>query len=162
VYAKGRKIDVQSAEQFLRLDRSVLGALKIGVYIRTPAVDWLNKHRLVEQAVPFRLLNADPGHYPGKIIEEDLAAGKIDAAVVWGPIGGFFAKRVTAAELVVLPLKSEPGVRFDFSVAMGVRHGEQAWRDRIQATLDDSREDIAGILREYNIPVVDENGEPIR
>jgi quinoprotein dehydrogenase-associated probable ABC transporter substrate-binding protein len=162
VYAKGRKIDVQSAEQFLRLDRSVLSALKIGVYIRTPAVDWLNKHRLVDQAVAFRLLNADPEHYPGKIIEEDLAAGKIDAAVVWGPIGGFFAKRVTAAELVALPLKSEPGVRFDFGVAMGVRHGEQAWRDRIQATLDDSREDIDAILREYNIPVVDEKGEPIR
>jgi hypothetical protein len=39
----------------------------------------------LDQAVPYRLLNADPNHYPGKIIDDDLAKGKLDAAVVWGP-----------------------------------------------------------------------------
>ena len=162
VYAKGRKIDVGNVEQFLALDKSVLSRLKIGVYERTPAVDWMKKHNLLDQAAPYRLLNADPNHYPGKIIDDDLVKGKIDAAVVWGPIGGYFARRIASPELVVLPLKSEPGVRMDFGVAMGVRQGEKAWRSLIQQALDQGRDDISQILLEYGIPIVDDKGEPIR
>ena len=162
VYAKGRKLDVASAEQFLALDKSILAALRIGVYERTPAVDWMLKHKLLDRAVPYRLLNADPNHYPGKIIDDDLVNGKIDAAVVWGPIGGYFARRIASPELVVLPLKSEPGVRMDFSVAMGVRQGENAWRSLVQQALDQNRDDISRILREYGVPMVDDKGEPIR
>jgi quinoprotein dehydrogenase-associated probable ABC transporter substrate-binding protein len=162
VYAKGRKIDVGSAEQFLALDKSILSKLKIGVYQRTPAVDWLKKHNLLDQAVPYRLLNADPNHYPGKIIDEDLARGKLDAVVVWGPIGGYFAARNESPGLVVLPLKSEPGARLNFGVSMGMRQGEKAWLALIQQALDDSRDDIAQLLREYNIPTVDDKGETLR
>lgn len=162
VYAKGRKLDVASAEQFLALDKSVLSGLKIGVYERTPAVEWLRKHNLLDQAAPYRLLNADPNHYPGKIIDDDLVNAKIDAALVWGPIGGYFARRITSPELVVLPLKSEPGVRMDFGVAMGVRQGENAWRALIQQALDQSRDDISQLLLEYGIPLVDDKGEPLR
>ena len=162
VYAKGRKIDAASVEQFLALDKSVLSGLKIGVYERTPAVDWMKKHNLLDQAVPYRLLNADPNHYPGKIIDDDLAKGKIDVALVWGPIGGYFAKRIASPELVVLPLKSEPGVRMDFGVAMGVRQGEKAWRALVQQALDKSRDDITQLFKEYGIPLVDDKGDPLR
>ena len=162
VYAKGGKLDAASAEQFLALDKSILSGLRIGVYKRTPAVDWLKKHKLLDQAVPYRLLNADPNHYPGKIIDDDLVNGKIDAAVVWGPIGGYFARRIASPELVVLPLKSEPGASLDFGWAMGVRQGEKAWLSLIQRALDQSREDISQLLREYGIPMVDDKGEPIR
>jgi quinoprotein dehydrogenase-associated probable ABC transporter substrate-binding protein len=162
IYVKGRKIDATSAEQFLALDKSVLSGLRIGVYERTPAVDWMKKHNLLDQAMPYRLLNADPSHYPGKIIDDDLVNAKIDAALVWGPIGGYFARRITSPELVVLPLKSEPGVRMDFGVAMGVRQGEKAWRSLIQQAIDQSRDDISQILLEYGIPMVDDKGDPIR
>ena len=162
VFARGRKIDIANVGQFLALDKSVLSGLKIGVYERTPAVDWLKKHNLLDQAAPYRLLNADPNHYPGKIIEDDLVKGKIDAAVVWGPIGGYFARRIASPELAILPLKSEPGVRLDFGVAMGVRQGEKAWRQLIQQALDQSRDDILQVLREYDIPMVDDKGELIR
>ena len=56
----------------------------------------------------------------------------------------------------------EPGVRMDFGVAMGVRQGEKAWRSLVQQGLDQNREEIAQILRQYNIPMVDDKGEPIR
>lgn len=158
VYARGRKIEAASAEQFLALDRTTLAGLKIGVYERTPAVDWLKKHDLLDQAVPYRLLNPDPGHYPGKIIDDDLANGKIDAALVWGPIGGYFARRIASLELVVLPLQPEPGLRLEFGVSMGVRPGETAWLARIQQALDRNRDDIVQLLREYGVPMVDEPG----
>jgi mxaJ protein len=162
VYAKGGPIDVGSVEQFLGLDKSVLKKLKIGVYERTPAVDWMKKHDLLDQAVPYRLLNADPSHYPGKIVEDDLAKGKLDAVIVWGPIGGYFAGRSTSPKLVVLPLKPEPGIRLNFGVSMGMRQGENAWRAMIQKALDDSRDDIMKILSEYNVPVVDDKGQVSR
>jgi quinoprotein dehydrogenase-associated probable ABC transporter substrate-binding protein len=162
VYAKGRAIDVGSIEQFLALDKAVLKRLKIGVYERTPAVDWMKRHDLLDQAVHYRLLNADPNHYPGKIVDDDLAKGKLDAVVVWGPIGGYFAGRITSPELVVLPLKSEPGIRLDFSVSMGMRQGENAWRAMIQQALDDSRDQITKVLKDYNIPVVDDKGQVLR
>jgi mxaJ protein len=160
VYAKGRKIDAASIEQFLALDKKILATLKIGVFERTPAVDWLKKHNLLDQAVPYRLLNADPEYYPGKIIDDDLAKGKLDAVVVWGPIGGYFAGRIESPQFAVLPLKSEPGARLDFGVAMGVRHGEKRWLAMIQQALDDSSEDVAQVLMEYNIPVLPGNAAP--
>ena len=95
--------------------------------------EWLAKHGLVDNGVPYKILNADPAQYPGEIIEKDLAAGQIDAAVVWGPIAGFFAKRVKSPALVVVPLRSEPGVKFDYEMAMGVRYGERSGSSRSRA-----------------------------
>ena len=160
VYAKGRKLDVADAAQFLALDKAVLKSLRIGVYERTPAVDWMKKHDLLDQAAPFRLMNADPNYYPGKIIDDDLVNGRIDAAIVWGPIGGYFARKIK--DLVVLPLKSEPGVRLDFGVSMGVRHGEKAWLGMVQQALDKNRDEIGALLTEYGVPVVDAKGDATR
>ena len=39
--------------------------------------------QLVEQGVPYPIMNPDPEQYPGEIIERDLAQGKIDAAEVY-------------------------------------------------------------------------------
>jgi quinoprotein dehydrogenase-associated probable ABC transporter substrate-binding protein len=156
VYAKGKGLDgVTSGEQFLALDPGKLRTLKIGLYDRSPASMWLDKHKLVEQGVPYQILNADPEQYPGEIIERDLAAGKLDVAIVWGPIAGYFAKKVQTPELVVVPLRSEPGVKFDYQMAMGVRYGEKEWKAQIEALIDKRRPDIIAILREFNVPLLD-------
>ncbi|HEV8313001.1 MAG TPA: substrate-binding domain-containing protein [Burkholderiaceae bacterium] len=156
VFAKGRGMDaVASADDFLKLDAQQLARLRIGIYDRTPASQWLAKHELVDRAVPYPIMSPDPDQYPGEILEKDLAAGKIDAAIVWGPIAGYFAKRVHAPELVVVPLASEPGVRFDYPMAMGVRYGERAWKDQIEALIDKHHGEIAAILRDYGVPLLD-------
>ena len=160
VYVKGRGIDVDSVDAFLALDQGTLAKLKIGVFDRSPATPWLKAHGLLERAVPYRMMNADPSYYPGKIVDDDLVQGKIDVAILWGPIGGYFAKQVKDVELQVLPLKSEPGVRFDYSIAMGVRHGETAWQQRIEAVLADLEVEITQILREFGVPLVSEGGAP--
>lgn len=160
VYVNGRKVTARSAEDFIAQATSAKDAITIGVYDRSPASQWVAKHRLNEQTIPYRILNADPEHTPGQIIERDLMAGKIDAAIVWGPIAGFFAKRAPAPGLTVIPLQSEPGVKFDFGIAMGVRHGEPAWRDTIQAQLERNASQIEAVLREYGVPLVDELGKP--
>ena len=65
------------------------------------------------------------------------------------------------AELVVIPLQSEPGVRFDFEIAMGVRYGEPEWRATIERLIAENQEAITAILRAYNVPLVDERGQVI-
>jgi mxaJ protein len=160
VFRKGQGMDaVRSADDFLKLDPERLAKLRIGVYDRSPASEWLNRHRLLEQGVPYQIMNADPKQYPGEIIEKDLAAGKLDAAIVWGPIAGYFAQRVQSPGLVVVPLKSEPGVRFDYQMAMGVRYGERAWKQQIEKLIDSKQPEIQAILREYGVPLVDASFE---
>ncbi|MDM0103483.1 substrate-binding domain-containing protein [Variovorax sp. J22R24] len=156
VFAKGKGLDkVTSGEDFLKLDPAQLAKLRIGIYDRSPASAWLGKHNLVEQGVPYQVMNADPAQYPGEIIEKDLAAGKIDVAIVWGPIAGYYAQRVKTPALAVVPLKSEPGVQFDYQIAMGVRYGEREWKQQVEGLIESNRPQIEAILKEYGVPLVD-------
>ncbi len=149
---------VRSVRDFLALDRARLAKMRIGVYDRSPASEWMNKHGLVDSGVPYQIMNADPQQYPGEIIEKDLASGKLDAAIVWGPIAGFFVRRVKSPALTVVPLASEPGVRFDYQMAMGVRYGEREWKQQIESLIDAKQGEITAILQEYGVPLVADAG----
>lgn len=156
VYASGRGLDgVASGEQFLALDRERLGKLRIGLYDRSPASAWLAKHGLVDSGVPYPILSPDPDNYPGQMLERDLAGGKLDAAIVWGPIAGFVAQRVKAPKLVVVPLASEPGVKFDYAIAMGVRYGEREWKQQVEQLIDSHQGEIRQILQSYGVPLLE-------
>lgn len=145
---------VRSEADFLALPRAKLDSMKIGVFDRSPASAWLLRHQLVESGVPYKMMNANRDEYPGEIVERDLAKGAIDVAIVWGPIGGYFAKRVTSPELRVVPLDSEKGVKFDYSMAMGVRFGEKAWKEQIEGLIDKNRASIDTILKDYGVPLL--------
>ena len=163
VFPKGKKLDgVKSGEDFLALPKDVLKTLKIGLYDRSPAAEWLVRHDLTDQGVPYRILNADPEQYAGEIIEKDLVAGKIDVAIVWGPIAGYYAKKVKSEPLSVVLLKSEKDVKFDFEIAMGVRYGEKEWKQQIEQLLEKNKAQIRAILAEYGVPQLDERGVPIQ
>ena len=158
VFAKGKGMDqVATGADFLALPREQLSRLRIGVYDRSPASDWLVKHGLVEQGVPYQIMNADPAQYPGEIIERDLAGGKLDVAIVWGPIAGYFAQRVKAPALQVVPLKSEHGVRLDYQMAIGVRYGERDWKQQVEGLIESQRSGIQAILKEFGVPLVDDS-----
>ena len=160
IYPQGGKLDgVRSPQDLYALDPKVVRSLRIGVYDRSPATEWLNKHQLAEQGVPYRMMNADPEYYPGQIIAKDLASGAIDAAVVWGPIAGFFAKRSTQPKMIVVSLPSEPGVKFDYDIAMGVRFGEPQWKATVQKLIDENSDRIEEILRAYGVPLLDAQGK---
>lgn len=162
VYPKGKGLDqVRTGADLVALPPEHRGKLKIGMYDKSPASAWVVKHGLEAQARPYAMMSPDPEQYPGEIIERDLAQGKIDVAIVWGPIAGYFAKRVRNVELMVIPLKSEPGVKFDYEIAMGVRYGEPEWKATVQKLIGENQRAITEILREYGVPLLNERGEPI-
>jgi len=148
--------EVDSADDFLALPRETLAALKIGVFDRSPASAWLDRHQLVDSGVPYRLMSPDPDEVPADVVARDLAAGTIDAAVVWGPIGGYLARQAAGTALRVVPLASEPGVKFDYAMAMGVRFGEKAWKAQIEDLIARNRDEIDAILRDYGVPLLPE------
>lgn len=156
VYAQGKGLDgVTSVADFLALPTERLKRLRIGVHDRSPASDWLSKHGLVDQGVPYLMMSPNPDQYPGQLLETELASGKIDVAIVWGPIAGFYAKRVSTPQLTVVPMRSEPGVRFEYEMAMGVRYGERDWKQQVEQFIETRRTDIQAVLRDYRVPLVD-------
>lgn len=157
VFPKGKGLDdVKSVDDFLKLDAARLKKLKIGLYDKSPASAWMDKHNLVEQGVPYPTVDVNRDHYPGWIVDKELATGNIDVAILWGPVAAHYARKVPDMEMVVLPMKSEPGVKFDFEIAMGVRHGEPEWKSQVEGLLEKHRSEIDGILKAYHVPLVND------
>jgi len=162
VYRKGKGLDqVKSGPDLFALPADVRSKLTIGVYDKSPAATWLVKHGMESQTKPYPIMSPDPDQYPGQIIDKELARGTIDAAIVWGPIAGYYAKRVHDVELVVIPLRSEPGVKFDYAIAMGVRRGENEWKATVDKLIVDNQAAIMQILHEYHVPLIDAKGDPL-
>ncbi len=155
VYAKGRGIDgVETIEQLKALPKEKKEALRIGVFDRSPAARWLMSQGLYRSMVSFQSMTGDLAEYPGKIIEREMVEGTIDAAVVWGPIAGYAAKRVKDLELVLLPMPEDTGFKFDFQMHMAVRHGEDEWRETINGLIRKHQPEIDAILTEFGVPLL--------
>jgi len=69
---------------------------------------------------------------------------------------------VKTPALAVVPMKSEPGVKFDYQMAIGVRYGEREWKQQVEGLIESQRAGIDGILAEFGVPVVDESFEARR
>lgn len=155
VFAQGKGLDdVNSVDDFLALGPERLSKLKIGLYDKSPASQWMDRHNLVDQGVPYQTINVAMDHYVGDIIDKDLAGGKLDVAIVWGPVAGYYASKFNPP-MKVVPMKSEPGVQFDFAFGMGIRRGEPEWKAQLEGFLDTHQAQIAEILKTYNVPLVD-------
>ncbi|WP_417318561.1 quinoprotein dehydrogenase-associated putative ABC transporter substrate-binding protein [Emcibacter sp.] len=155
VREKGPLGNIKTAADITGLSVDQKQSLRIGAFAPSPSVDWLNTNGLFEQTRFHRVMTGDPDYYPGKIIEDELVPGELDAVVIWGPIAGYFASQNPDAGLRIIPLLSEPGMRFDFAMAMGVRRRENDWKARIEKSLSDNREKILTILHEYQVPLVE-------
>ena len=141
VFVKGRKLDdIHSADDLLNLAPDRRAKVRFGIAERNPGSVWLAKHGLLDQiAVAYPSQSGDPEVQPGEMEQTDLLTGEIDATIMWGPIAGYFAKHAKDAEVVVIPLISEPGVRFHFPISAGVRFGEGDFKKELQALLSKHR-----------------------
>ena len=106
------------------------------------------------QMMALPVLEADPNAYPGRIIENDLAQGDLDAVVIWGPIAGYFAQRSESVEMVVIPLQSTEGLQFDFAISSAVRYGEGDWKAQIEDIYARKGDKIDALMAEYGVPTL--------
>jgi len=163
VYLEGKGLDgVKTEEDFFHVNPAILSKLHIGVGDRSPGTQWLLQHNLVDQGVPYQVLQANPDYYAGEVIERDLAHGAFDAAIVWGPVAGYYVNKVQSPKMHMVPLKSiPPELVLNYAFGMGVRYGEPQWKAMIQKAQDESLPEIQAILRDYHVPLVDEAGNLI-
>lgn len=145
--------NVNTPDDLLKLPPDQLHKLRFGIFSQTPAVDWLLSHNLIDQAVSYQVQSGDPQEYPGQMIEHDLQAGNVDVVFLWGPIAGYFAKR-SGDSVKLVPFPSTPGIRFDYTISMGVRYGEKAWKDKVDQWIGANHDKIDSILTTYDVPLL--------
>lgn len=160
VYAKGRKLDaVTEAEMLTKIVEDNKIDLKMGVADRGPGQLWVFYQNLMGYMTPYQGQPGDPKVDPGHTLVKDIVDGKIDAAVVWGPTAGFYAKKYAdKAELVLLPVKDDVKknreMRFAFSNSMAVRYGEKEWKQKINNIIKENKAEIEKILTDFGVPLV--------
>ncbi|MDA0824553.1 MAG: quinoprotein dehydrogenase-associated putative ABC transporter substrate-binding protein [Proteobacteria bacterium] len=153
VYVRGRGLDfIQSQDDLKDLPREKKSLLRIGVWDKGPAPEWFFHRGLMDYATPYQIMSGDAERNPGKIIEEDLVEDKINLTMVWGPIAGYYANTIKNHDIVVIPLRNELRIKFDFNISMGVRFGEPEWKERLNALIAENRSSIDSILEAYGVP----------
>jgi quinoprotein dehydrogenase-associated probable ABC transporter substrate-binding protein len=160
IFASRSDLDgLRTAEDLLKLPREKLDALHIGVFTKSPGADWLLKNKLVDHAVSYSHQNGDVEESPARTIERDLAAGRIDAAILWGPIAGMLVEqRTKLPKWRAVPFEPDPTIKFDYEISMGVRNGEKEWKDTLDAWISAHQPQINAILLSYKVPLLDAAG----
>lgn len=158
VFARGRGLDDVTSPEMLGMVVEQGRPVKIGLSDQGPAQLWVFRNGLMGNIVPYVGQPGDPKVNPGEVLMRDIAAGKIDASVVWGPTAGYFAGLLRdQVELIMLPLHDDPrypDMKFEFSISMAVRYGEKAWQETVGKLIRDNQQDINGILTEFGIPLL--------
>ena len=136
-----------------------LTGLRLGVVAGTPPADLLVRHELMSHTKPYALTVDTRAESPTHQMVQDVIDGTIDVGFLWGPIAGYYRKHDNLP-LTMVPLKDEPGAaRMEYHIAMGVRANEPEWRRRINAAILKRQRDMTAILRDYGVPLLNEQGE---
>ena len=62
----------------------------------------------------------------------------------------------------MIPMKSTPGIKFDFAMAMGVRNGDKARKAELDKLIATNADKIKAIIEGYNIPLLPLTKEGVR
>jgi quinoprotein dehydrogenase-associated probable ABC transporter substrate-binding protein len=165
VYRKDSGLNLTS------LDDPAWKKLKIGVNLlnsdaeNTPPAMALSRHGVVGNLVGFSTFYSELDR-PEDIIKA-VVDKKVDAAIVWGPLAGYFAGK-SPVPLEVKPIEHDSlsGIPFAFNMSMGVRRRDKDLRDSLQTVIDKKGSEIQAILRQYGVPLLpvveEKKGEPER
>jgi quinoprotein dehydrogenase-associated probable ABC transporter substrate-binding protein len=137
-----------------------LTSLRIGVQLvgddmeATPPGHALALKGAIDNVVGF------PPYGHGAAVERMMAAladGRLDAGVAWGPAAGWFAAQAQPPWPVALAAAPEdfPPIPFEYGISMGVKRGDSALREALEAALERRRSEVDAVLAAYGVPRVD-------
>ena len=149
VTRKSRRLRLNS------FDDPRLRDMKIGVQVLdddyAPPARALARRQLAANIVGFEFT----GNESGDIIRA-VANGKVDVAVVWGPLAGYYAARQRVPlQLSPTPDIDPPALPFRFAISLGVRKSDPQLRDQLNHALTKRHAEIERILRAYSVPQYD-------
>ena len=146
--------DIKSPEDLASLPEERKGKLKLAMFDASPATDWLLKHDLVGYAKPYQTMTGDASVNTAQILEKDMKEGKLDMAIVWGPIAGWlqYHKKIPVE---IIPMHSDDGIKFEFPISMAVRVPDVERKQEINRLIEAKETEIHKILLDYHVPLVD-------
>lgn len=148
----------------VRLDDPKLKGRAIGVIGGTPPVNRMGEVGLVSTMKAYAPYQLDPARKHQTVSAEvitDLAEKRIDAAILWGPAAGWLARQ-SGVPMSVVPLLQEPDrPPLTFRIALGVRMEENDWKRTLNTILRKRRADIEAVLRAYDVPLLEEEGNTL-
>jgi len=161
--AKGRGWDdINNPSQLANLPLAKQEKLKIAMFDRGPGTDWLQKNGLLEQGVPYQSMTGDSEHNIAMQIDKDLRSGVIDMVILWGPMSAYVQSQSPKGSYSVIPMTSSSGMKFDFSIAMGIRQGDEARKKQLNELIDKNLGEIHNIISAYGIPVLPIPNQPAK
>ena len=127
----------------------------IGLVDKSPVAQALNANGLMANARPYRI-QRDLTRSPGEPVE-DVISGKIDVAIMWGPLGGYYAKQSDVDLVVVeIPEYSKGNKKLQgktyWNISAGVRKREVERREMVEGAIFRNLDKIYAIMDEYGIP----------
>jgi mxaJ protein len=140
-----------------RLRTLTVGVQMVGDdFSNTPPAHALARRGVVDNVRGYMLYGDYAQSNPARTIVDDVARGRLDVAVVWGPLAGYFARqRRPALHLqTVSPLIDGPMLPMVFDISMGVRRDDRALRRQLDEVLRRRAPQIRALLDEYGVPVV--------
>jgi quinoprotein dehydrogenase-associated probable ABC transporter substrate-binding protein len=143
-----------------RISDPALQGKRIGVMAGAPPATHMARNGLIGNAKGYRLMVDRRVESPAEIAMSDLESGEIDAAILWGPIGGYFAKQ---KGLIATPLLHEEGApRMFYRITLGMRQGELKWKRELNSLIRRNQAEIDAILTEFGVPLIDDQGTALK
>ena len=135
--------------------------LKIGLHTigddgsNAPPAHVLGHHHLGANVVGYPMWGAEGERDPQGDVVKAVADKKIDAAIVWGPFAGYFAKPY-GKDLLVRPAPVDPELPdqiMAWDITMAVRKDDEALQGKLNGSLHRESKKIQQILKDYHIPL---------
>jgi mxaJ protein len=140
-------------------DDPALRRMKIGVQlvgddgVNTPPAQALAVRHMAANVVGFPLYGDYAQPNPPARIVDAVARGEVDAAIVWGPLAGYFAgKQSTGLSLMPISGASDPRLPMAFEIGVGVARRVSALRDEIDGVLARRHDEIDRMLDSFGLP----------
>lgn len=154
--AKGRGWDdITDTIQLANLPLERQEKLRIAMFDRGPGTTWLQYIGLLDQGIPYQTMSGDSENNTAMQIDKDIKAKKIDMVVLWGPLAGHVITQSPKNIYTQLLMPNNlPGMKFDFSMAMGIRQADKDRKKQLDGLIEKNREQIQAILAKYHMPLL--------
>ena len=156
VWRKDRGLNIHS------FDDDALRKLRIGVqmigddFANSPPAHALTNRNIIQNVKAYSVYGDYAQPNPPARVVEAVANREVDVAIAWGPMAGFFVKKehLPLTLVPVAPQIDLPYLPFVYDISMGVRRGDDAFKDRLETIIENRRGEIEQILDSYGVPRV--------
>jgi quinoprotein dehydrogenase-associated probable ABC transporter substrate-binding protein len=133
----------------------------VGIVAGTPPATNMAVNGLMMNAKPYPLMIDTRYDSSAEAMIGDLLKGEIDAAVLWGPMAGYYAKNANPPLHITPLVKETTGPKLAYRIGMGVRPADQNWKRQLNRLIQENQPAINKILLDFGVPLLDENDRPI-